>query len=179
MDSVAAQQALMTTTSMSGATVPSTTDNSQQAIARSAVGRGVRHSFGFDTTGEDIVPSGPASSLVDTTNFLIPVGVEDSLSQLTNNYQNSLLADTPFPDRTGSQQLFESSTYNPNDPFPALLSRNSSLIDLAMIPSVEDGDDTNGDSMPTVPGMNFVDFPQPEVDPSKQRPPGETDTTGG
>lgn len=94
------------------------------------------------------------------------MGVEDSLSQLANNYQNSLvdLPSYPEPAVSSSQAQAppDAATSYPNDPLN-FLSRNSSLVDLAMIPTLEEGD---SGTMPTVPGMNFVDFPQPEVDPS-------------
>lgn len=154
-------------------------DGSQQAIARSAIGRGVRHSFGLGTTdlnsstavesqsilkeevrsdttdsnsstdvGSQSIPKEDVSS---DTNFVIPRHVEDSLSQLTSNYQSSLAGNNPTVEQQGS-----------NNGFPSLLSRNSSLIDLAMLPNYEEGDNALTD----MPGFNFVDFPQPELDPS-------------
>lgn len=154
-------------------------DGSQQAIARSAVGRGVRHSFSLGTTdlnsstalGVQSIPkeevsndttasnastaagsqSIPNEHVSSDTNFVIPRYVEDSLSQLTSNYQSSLAGNNPTVEQQGS-----------NDGFPSLLSRNSSLIDLAMLPNYEEEDNALTD----MPGFNFVDFPQPELDPS-------------
>jgi len=143
--------------------------NSQQAIAQSAVGRGIRHSLGSPSSAASTSEAtGPASGALDSNSFLIPVGVEDSLSQLASNYQSSLVHHSSSgPDQALSHAPQPAqgsySPYSATDPFPSLLSRNSSLIDLAMIPSLEDGDS----DMPTIPGMHFVDFPQPEVDPSK------------
>ena len=74
----------------------------------------------------------------------------------------------PAPPAPAAQPAATAPTYQ--DPFPSLLSRNSSLVDLAMIPDLDDGETA---SVPTVPGMNFVDFPQPEVDPSKFRAPDQ------
>ena len=154
------------------------TANTQQAIAQAAVGRGIRHSIGYGAA--PAVPAAAAAASTaekrpniqapdqNSTKFLIPTRVEDSLSQLASNYQNSLV-DLPstFPDQTVSGPTQEQPPPAfPQDPFPSLLSRNSSLVDLAMIPTLEEG---VGDAVPSVPGMNFVDFPQPEVDPSKYR----------
>lgn len=132
--------------------------SSQQAIAQAAVGRGIRHSIKqggavaqieLPPAVTELVPSPLAPPT--TTNYSMSTGVQDSLSQLANNYQNSI-GDLPdLPDQPDYL----------NDPFPSLLSRNSSLIDLAMIPAFDENE-----PLPTGPGMNFVDFPQPEVDPS-------------
>ena len=154
--------------------------STQQAIAKAAVGRGIRHSLGNDASAstamsaarETELQQAHNASLVTKTAFYIPAGVEDSLSQLASNYQNSL-AETPLPEQSishQSQHEYHEPTQDQvatmafNDPFPSLLSRNSSLIDLAMIPNL-DGGDENGDIVPIVEGMGFVDFPQPEVDP--------------
>jgi hypothetical protein len=149
--------------------------STQQAIAKSAVGRGIRHSYGYDSSAAAAASaaraSEPQTAITESkTAFYIPAGVEDSLSQLASNYHNSL-AETPYTEQTTSQNQLQhqqsardqdaSTVYS--DPFPMLLSRNSSLIDLAMIPNLEGEDDH---MMPMVPGMGFVDFPQPEVDPS-------------
>ncbi|CAB9519600.1 stress transcription factor A [Seminavis robusta] len=149
--------------------------SSQQAIAQAAVGRGIRHSIGYDSSATAsaaaavarVESSATATATTEGTSFFIPTGVQDSLSQLANNYQNSLAAESPYPDKAPSQpeaQPAQESSDSYNEPFPSLLSRNSSLIDLAMIPTMMEGDEEDG--MPTVPGMSFVDFPQPEVDPS-------------
>jgi len=133
-------------------------DGSQQAIAAAAVGRGIRHSIA------GIPAAAPAvAQVAESSSNVAPSGVEDSLSQLANNYQNSI-GDLPdYPEQAnshGQQQDFNIHAYN--DPFPSLLSRNSSLVDLAMIPNFDETE-----LLPSSHGMSFVDFPQPEVDPSK------------
>lgn len=156
--------------------------NSQQAIAQSAVGRGIRHSFSGASTAAATAAAAaaaerqpaPGAPTEPTAQFLIPTRVEDSLSQLASNYQNSLVDLPTYPEQPVSNAqpqavpgplTSQAPEASYRDPFPSLLSRNSSLVDLAMIPSLE-GD---GDGVPTIPGMSFVDFPQPEVDPSKYR----------
>lgn len=160
--------------------------SSQQAIAQSAVGRGIRHSFSAASTALTTVTASAAAEGHPTlgapteppTQFLIPTRVEDSLSQLASNYHNSLVDLPAYPEQPVSNvqpqavpdPLTSQAPEAPyRDPFPTLLSRNSSLIDLAMIPTMEGDGDGDGDGVPTIPGMSFVDFPQPEVDPSKYR----------
>lgn len=116
-----------------------------QELARAAAGRGVRHSFGAAAV---------ASSAAE------PVGlhVNTSLSQLELNFRssfndlnsNSLLADADA-DPTPLDEMMA--------PHYGFLSRNSSLIDLAMIPAVDDNEhpSTNPDTF----GLNF-DFPDPD-----------------
>lgn len=151
--------------------------NTQQAIAQAAVGRGIRHSIGFGAAAAPAATDTQATANApdqQTSKFLIPMRVEDSLSQLANNYQNSLVDLPSYPEQAVSSSQPASQgqpAAYPQEPFPSLLSRNSSLVDLAMIPTLEEGET---DAMPIVPGMNFVDFPQPEVDPSKYR----SDTAG-
>jgi hypothetical protein len=153
--------------------------STQQAIAKSAVGRGIRHSLGYDSSASAsaaVVRAAQSQTTIQAskTAFYIPAGVEDSLSQLASNYHNSLAAETPHSEQTSSLNQSQPQSYQfpardqdtetiYSDPFSSLLSRNSSLLDLAMIPNLE-GED--GDMMPMITGMGFVDFPQPEVDPS-------------
>ena len=142
--------------------------NSQQAIAQAAVGRGIRHSIGLGSARAPTATTTeapPANTAPENSNYAMQKGVQDSLSQLANNYQNSI-GDLPtYPEDVGSQdqqhEISSSAAFLSSDPFASLVSRNSSLIDLAMIPTLDDGE-----PMPSIPGMNFVDFPQPEVDPS-------------
>ena len=147
---------------------PNPLGNSQQAIAQSAVGRGIRHSLGMSAPSVATTHGTQAATTVaENSSVPIPSGVQESLSQLASNYQNSI-GDLPsYPEGVGSQDQSQgagSAAYN--DPFPSLLSRNSSLVDLAMIPTLDDGE-----PFISTPGMRFVDFPQPEVDPSNA-PPG-------
>jgi hypothetical protein len=93
----------------------------------------------------------------------------DSLSQLTSNYRNSLndMSAQSLDDETETMPTPLDQMRDPNaaGAFGGfLLSRNSSLVDLAMIPNVDETDDQQTDFQSF--GMNFVDFPNPEVYPT-------------
>lgn len=101
-------------------------------IAKRAVGKGVRHGFTAATTTIQ------AAQTVS----------DNSLAELESNYKNAASNDNIYDSNDGG--------------FSGYLSRNSSLIDLAMIAPV---DDTQGKS----PVYPFVDFPHPEVDPTRKK----------
>jgi hypothetical protein len=162
-----------------------------QALARTAVGRGIRHSYslgGGSHPGSQ--PARPmqvqsmhtASAPQGNANASLHPGAppfdfpelpnaNDSLSQLTSNYQNSLndmstsLNETQsLDDETMPTPLDQMRDGNAAGAFGGFLSRDSSLVDLAMIPNVDDTDDQQTDFRSF--GMNFVDFPNPEVYPT-------------
>ena len=120
----------------------------QQAIARVAVGRGIRHGY-----------TAPATlSHSSTPNPLAPkTPVEASLSALTSNYHSSLQNLSRLDAEVGAQgqRILNDSNY---DYVPGTLSRDDSLVDLAMIPLLDE-------SEPVQPlpqgsnGLTFVDFP--------------------
>jgi len=128
---------------------------SQQALARVAVGKGIRHSFSMPQS-KDSVAVRPTA----TPNPLTAGSpVQDSLSQLQSNYKNSLqdLAaqekSTALPDSTVSSRQ-PSSSLNPY--VPGSMRRDDSLVDLAMIPMIDGGTQEN---MFASNGLTFVDFP--------------------
>jgi len=99
-------------------------------------------------------------------NFSFPEQ-NDSLYQLACNYRNSL---NDLNAREGTNDSHPAQFDESRTPvLPGFLSRDSSLIDLAMIPTVEDTaaplastmSDPNDDDA----GLSFVDFPNPEVNP--------------
>lgn len=141
-----------TTTQLSGGSLDPLT------LAQSAVGKGVQHQF--------LMSSGPAShpgeSLnkstepnKDTFTFLEPsqlgMGIEKSLSELQNNFRNSLNEHGQSTDDLSK------------------LKRVSSLVDLAMIPSLNSIEPTPVYQMTTTSEnlMSFVDFPTGEFDPKQ------------
>jgi hypothetical protein len=152
-----------------------------QALARRAVGKGIRHNFG-----------GPASTTTTTQPFTaqLPPSTHpvNSLAELASNYQTSLLKssddevldeneDDDDPTPLSQMQGRVGSYFDDNTgAYAGLLSRNSSLIDLAMIAPVDD-DDTMDESSSmaaaaadtSTRGFGFVDFPNPEVHPSASR----------
>jgi len=126
---------------------------SQKAIAKQAVGKGIRHGFlpaaKTPTPTRETLPA-PVSSSTSLSS-LQETNTANNLSELVSNYRNSL---TNIPSATNEAQT-------------SVLSRSSSLLDLAMIPAV----DTDSDSAPTKPaeeltGWSFVDFPHPEIYPA-------------
>lgn len=139
------------------APIPSA-QGSHQALAQAAVGRGVRHTVSIDHTTYASSPqaksSEPAPSAASSATRISNSGTntQNDLSELALNYKNSL------------NDFLQDVEPNPigNTGF---LSRNSSLIDLAMIPSVEEeeqlsvNEPSSQDIDPYSLGLNFVDFP--------------------
>eukprot|EP00979_Chaetoceros_neogracilis_P014240 scaffold4487_cov273-Chaetoceros_neogracile.AAC.46 len=135
--------------SSAGNTVPSSIAPS--ALAKIAVGKGVAHHFSMPSSiGSSHCSSNSLSHNLDTSilqdpetgmgdnfTFLDPsdlgMGVENSLSALQANYQNSLNEVMPNginPSGGVSRSVL-------NNARKSQLSRNSSLVALAMIPSLE------------------------------------------
>jgi hypothetical protein len=159
------------------------TTGAHQALARTAVGRGIRH--GYSLTAGSHPGSQPArlaqnasapqgnvnaAAARGATPFDFPdhmPSANDSLSQLTSNYRNSLnesMSTQSLDDETMPTPLDQMRDPSASGAFGGFLSRNSSLVDLAMIPNVDDTDDQQTDFRSF--GMNFVDFPNPEVYPT-------------
>lgn len=122
---------------------------SAREIARTAVGKGVRHAY----TASDcqrVEPRRLLGSSSDSNTTLptaVPPVVNDPLAQLESNYRDSLA--------------------NVQDDTEALVAgtlTDASLIDLAMIP---DPDPLNGPTSADSDAFNFmfVDFPHPELRP--------------
>jgi hypothetical protein len=143
-----------------------------QELARAAAGRGIRHSLASaaaaagassaesEAAGQQGEPDSATRALQAASAFTLPVNA--SLSQLELNYRNSI------------NELVENSLFADAEPTPlnemmapryGFLSRDSSLIDLAMIPPVDDSDTprTHSDGL----CLNF-DFPDP--DPVDKKP---------
>jgi hypothetical protein len=158
----------------------SQTAGAHQALARTAVGRGIRHGYSLNAGSH---PGSQPGRLAQNNNasqgnvaaapapFEFPdqmPSANDSLSQLTSNYRNSL-NDMSAQSLENDDETMPTPLDQMRDPNAAgfggfLLSRNSSLVDLAMIPNVDDPDDQQTDFRSF--GMNFVDFPNPEVYPT-------------
>jgi hypothetical protein len=127
--------------------------HTQQALARVAVGKGIRHGFTLPQTKnssilpQEITPRTPNPSAAESP-------VEASLSALTNNFRNSLggIAAATDQDRSQDRAIARMAAY-----IPGSLSRDDSLVDLAMIPMVEEGDQTT--PAPSTGPFTFVDFP--------------------
>jgi hypothetical protein len=157
-----------------------------QDLAQTAVGRGIRHSL----TALSATPSVPrraetssqrasnmrtcssASPLHPGASFTFPelTGADDSLSQLATNYRNSLNDMSSSHDFGGDDDTEPTPWHQMrcciSDQFSGfLMSRDSSLVDLAMIPGVDDEIPPSTDLSRDF-GLSFVDFPNPEVHPS-------------
>ena len=149
-------------------------------VAKAAAGRGVRHSYvapvvaSAASEARQSSGAGDATAALNAASFAFPEPsnpAADSLSLLTSTYQNSLndmstaeaLAQGTDPTPLNEMQPREEPT--PSASFTGFLSRDSSLVDLAMIPSVEEGLPPCTDSSKSL-GLSFVDFPHPDVYPS-------------
>lgn len=152
-------------------------EQSQKALARVAVGKGIRHGF--------IPQLQPATSSINRTattsspQVVVPSPVQASLNALTNNFKNSLQGlqsseqqqvtiesdcnqlptDNISDQVVGSYQSGSSSTLTAQNIgyIPGSLRRDDSLVDLAMIPIVENG--MEGADAACSTGFSFVDFP--------------------
>jgi hypothetical protein len=161
----------------------SQTAGAHQALARTAVGRGIRHGYSLNAASHPgsqpgrpaqntSAPLGNAAAASSGAQLEFPdqmPSANDSLSQLTSNYQNSLndMSAQSLDDETMPTPLDQMRDPNASGAFGGfLLSRNSSLVDLAMIPNVDETDDQQTDFRSF--GMNFVDFPNPEVYPTSE-----------
>ena len=132
-----------------------------QALAKAAVGRGVKHAFSLPIAAVHKSPVGAATQALQASSFSMPNQQHESLSQLEINYRNSIIdmcADDG--DRLTNKLLVDA------DPTPlnemvshnySFLSRDSSLVDLAMIPAV--GDNVLPSTNPDTFGLTFLDFP--------------------
>ena len=134
-------------------TTSSTMQQSQKAIARVAVGKGVRHGY---------VPQRAKS----TQNYHASTPVQASLNALTQNFNQSMHETTESATDVQGNYEYQLPEPTPVTAAPAgrvtyvpgSLHRDDSLVDLAMIPLVGDG--TTADSnAATSSGFSFVDFP--------------------
>ncbi|CAJ1969148.1 unnamed protein product [Cylindrotheca closterium] len=140
----------------STASQPSTASapqHTQQAIARVAVGRGIRH--GFSLPGGQPKESRPLPATVSSTSALAPSPVESNLTALQTNFQTSLQQDINSTNPPTSHPVTISSTPSGGLAYvPGSLRRDDSLVDLAMIPMGESSlTNDQGGAMP------FIDFP--------------------
>ena len=145
---------------------------SQKALARVAVGRGIRH--GFVPQQQQSVPTICRTGVASAPQVVAPSPVQASLNALTHNFRNSLQglqSSEEVASGSGDQSVSGSinsqnglylrgqpNLSEPNIGFiPGSLRRDDSLVDLAMIPIAEDGlDAAEGVSSN---GFSFVDFP--------------------
>jgi hypothetical protein len=144
-----------------------TVDQSQKALARVAVGKGVRHGYvpKQPAQNSNAVPGVASGS---TPSVVAPSPVQASLNALTNNYRNSL-----NELHTADQNTHDNASHSPPAAaapeasaqtgsaalsyVPGSLHRDDSLVDLAMIPFADEGTGTCEAAASS--GFSFVDFP--------------------
>lgn len=140
-------------------------NKSQQEIARVAVGKGIRHNFSLAKSKPAPLPPRPIhpstiaaggtnslqGSITSGNQASIRGGLQEGLSALESNYKNSLEENNAGG--MGSASL-GSNASRPAAYVPGSLSHNDSLVDLAMIPFLEDSNGES-DSLP----FTFIDFP--------------------
>jgi hypothetical protein len=143
-----------------------------QQLARAAAGHGIRHSFlagvaaavapaavssvslSSQSVPENSADTNRATRALQEASFSLPASA--SLSQLELNFRNTI------NDMDGNSLLVDADPTPLNEmiaPQYGFLSRDSSLIDLAMIPPVEDN--ANPSTNPDTFGLTF-DFPDPD-----------------
>ena len=141
------------------------TGDSYRAVAKSAVGKGIRHNFTSRTLPALPSASGPQPSETKSQAQGQRDVSQDSLTQLAANYRNSLIDHQG--DDTGAEHFHFDADPTPLSQMQGdasmssgFFSRDPSLLELAMIPEVEEGGGHE-----STPGFSFVDFPNPEVRP--------------
>jgi hypothetical protein len=125
---------------------------SQQALARVAVGKGIRHSFNIPQ--QQSVAKRPP--LVAPNVSSVAESTQASLSALQSNFQNSLLH-SQSQGAEASDAFSNQEAETANGFIPGTLRRDDSLVDLAMIPMLDDSDQIQ--DMQGSHGLTFVDFP--------------------
>lgn len=150
--------------------------SSQQELARAAVGRGVRHGFLPSASAGSATEALASSSMIfpDPPQLGLP-DLQDSLTELTSNYQNSLQdAGANSADQEGSDgSASQHSGIDPSFQMYNFLSRDSSLVDLAMlVPTNADDAETSASVDPTpvnemsssnIPFLDFLGIDPPNT----------------
>mmetsp|Transcript_23619 Transcript_23619/g.55963 ORF Transcript_23619/g.55963 Transcript_23619/m.55963 type:complete len:462 (-) Transcript_23619:546-1931(-) len=157
----------------------STLQQSQKAIARVAVGKGVRHGFVPHQTKSRVKSVQSSSHVsgcqqVSTTHITPPV--QASLNALTQNFNQSMHETSDITVDTNGEFVAVAKHQDVNQYqvaapaalptgttgrvsyVPGSLHRDDSLVDLAMIPIVGDGT-TSESNVDASSGFSFVDFP--------------------
>jgi len=141
-----------------------TKSNSHITLAQTAVGKGVRHGFSAQTHASavsDSTTTNSVSSALTSSNSNVSFSdvnqfdLQNSLSELTNNYKNSLNSETSEANSIQST----SAQVNGVPVTLGMLSRESSLIDLAML-------DPTPVSELARSTMPFIDFPNGDLNQS-------------
>lgn len=175
--------------SMSGgsASAEQPVTSAYQAVAQAAVGRGIRHGYsGVASVLPPRLPSSKSASTEHSTSASKTQSefgiVNNPLSQLVTNYQNTLNDMSDDNNMSADHNYSNETEMDPTPinqmtevPFAGFLSREDSLIDLAMIPIPDNGVDNPAGNLMNPPmegsagseedGFNFIDFPNPDLYP--------------
>jgi len=145
-------------------------------LAKTAVGRGIKHQF---APGR-ISPTQKGANIADAKHniednspftFLDPhqlgMDVKNSLTELKSNFRNSFagvgISCTPKASVLNSLQSQPTSTQQPfSSTNHETISRVSSLVDLAMIPSIE-AEESRKVPLNTQTMIDFLDFPEEDM----------------
>ena len=161
-------------------TTKNTLQQSQKAIARVAVGKGVRHGFVPQQSknrlkNSESSSSVPATQQISTTRPVAPSPVQASLNALAQNFNQSMHETIDSADdmegkpaavpshQDMNEYALPTSVVSTNTAgrvayVPGSLHRDDSLVDLAMIPLIGDGNLTENNAAAST-GFSFVDFP--------------------
>ncbi|KAL7567553.1 hypothetical protein ACA910_000157 [Epithemia clementina (nom. ined.)] len=170
---------------------------SHQAVAQAAVGRGIRHTVGRGIASArpvgnisaatahvptplrysaSVSSSISAETAAQAAQKISTGAVANPLSQLASNFRNSmndLAGDQSQEVNPTSSDLYDQMSFH-----GGFLRRDDSLVDLAMIPFIDtnenageffqDGKEHDGSTDDV--GLNFIDFPNPDVFPPDRKP---------
>lgn len=177
------------------------------SLAKSAVGKGITHQYqssipqsttkstssggvGGIGIGTNLISGIPTDSSNKFT-FLDPsqlgMGIESCLSELQTNFRNSLneanAKSDGCNDPNNNNNLNNSNNNNSQNQNLSSMTRDSSLVNLAIIPSLNstqsfthsytynNNTTLNDNSLESEYGMTFIDFPTGGIDPSTLPPP--------
>jgi len=152
-------------------TTSTSLQRSQKAIARVAVGKGVRHGYVPHQTQNHHKNIDPSPQVLGahsvSTNHVDPSPVQASLNALTQNFNQSMHEAKPsvVPSQQDVNQYqvpassaVSTATTGRVSYVPGSLHRDDSLVDLAMIPIIDDGNQPESNAASST-GFSFVDFP--------------------
>lgn len=154
-------------------------------IAKSAVGKGVTHQYhpsssSSSNVSNNLINNGIPTDSSNRFTFLDPsqlgMGIESCLSELKNNFRNSLNEAAKMDEAKNNTDNIENSSSSFFPQFSSL-TRESSLVDLAIIPSLHTTQSQanffssamNDKTLESDYGMTFIDFPE-GVDPNSMPP---------
>jgi len=160
------------------------------SIAKAAVGKGVTHQSSslvslptaMLSSGSYSITSGIAEDSSNNFTFLDPpqlgMGIENCLSELQTNFRNSLNETNDGSNNNNNANNNNGGLPNSNVQYNSyssngnkIMERESSLVDLAMIPSLSSTYKHNMKSNEVDYAITFHDFPTGGIDPSTLPPP--------